>query len=219
MLYGFGWPKTEPDARRLREIRENREREEKSRGKAKGKGGKKKGVGDTIVVETTAPTTATSKRMEGAPPPRRGKGGGVWGRGGKGGGRSGRSGKGTWVEGGGEEEREERVMDHRTVNRFIAPEEEREVRKRGKTRPSEFADGIATGAAAGFGKDSATPDCGLLRIRGSAFCDGRSGSANANSSASAREESVGSSGFEEGEGGALRRSKRYFGSRMMMTMM
>ncbi len=235
MLYGFGWPKTEPDARRLREIRENREKEEKLRGKSKGKVvGKKRGFGDTIVVETiaTAPaavSTITFKRTNGASstPSGRGKGGGVWGRGGKGGGRCGRSGKGTWVEGGGEEEREERVMDHRTVNRFIAPEEEREVRRRGKYHPFEFANGIVT-AAAVMGKDSATPDRMLARIQGSLLAGDRAWSvgaganviANGTGVGSAREESVGSAGFDDGDGSALRRSKRYFGSRMMnMTMM
>ena len=123
-------------------------------------------------------------------------------------------------------------MDHRTVNRFIAPEEEREVRRRGKYHPFEFANGIVTGgggaAAAVMGKDSATPDRMLARIQGSLFAGDRAWSvgaganvnANGTGVGSAREESVGSAGFDDGDGGALRRSKRYFGSRMMnMTMM
>lgn len=203
MLYGFTWPKTEPNARRLRELKE---KEEKSKGK-----GRKGRYGDTIVVESeNESVTAGPTRQQ------RCKGGGVWGRGGKGGGRSGKSGKGTWVEGGGEDEREERVMDHRTVNRFIAPEEEREVRRRGKNSLLELASGVSGGIGTGMRKSSMTPDQLLLpRIRGAQFWE-RSGSA-----ASVTEESVGSCGgglFEEGDVGAaaLRRSKRYFGSRMTM---
>jgi [histone H4]-N-methyl-L-lysine20 N-methyltransferase len=209
MLYGFGWPKTEPDAKRLREIREEREREDKLKGKRKGTGkpgrkgkGKKGGwLGDTIVV---APTSLIRKGR---------KGGGVWGRAEKGGGRSGKSGKGTWIEGGGEDEREERVMDHRIVNRFIAPEEERDIRRRGKNSLLALANDIP---AANLGNDTTwTPDQTLVRLKGTAtaFAE-RGGSANASSSA--REESVGSGGgFEEGDG-ALRRSKRYFGLGMTM---
>lgn len=43
--------------------------------------------------------------------------------------RQGRCGKGTWVEGGGDEE--ERVMDHRTIHRFVLPDEERELTRKG----------------------------------------------------------------------------------------
>ncbi len=212
-LYGFGWPKTEPDTRRLREIAESREREEKRVGKlgTRGKGKRKGGLGDTIVVSQQSERESTAVRQgERWKEQSSGKGGGVWGRGGKGGGRSGRSGKGAWVEGGGEDEREERVMDHRTVNRFVAPEEEREAKiRRGRHSLLELGNGIAR---SGVGKDSATPDRILARLRGSVFGE-RDGSANA--SASGREESLGSAGgFEDGDG-ALRRSKRYFGSRMI----
>lgn len=217
MLYGFGWPKTEPDARRLREIREMKEREEKKRVGEKGKvKGKRKGgsAGDTIVVSAAkvdkGATAAVVRQGQ------RSKGGGVWGRGGKGGGRSGRSGKGTWVEGGGEEEREERVMDHRTVNRFIAPEEEREVRRRGKNSLLEYANARSGSLGTTGVKDSATPDRMLARLRGSVLGE-RAGSATGNGNAypSAREDSIGSAGFEDGDG-ALRRSQRYFGSRLTM---
>ena len=130
------------------------------------------------------------------------------------------------MEGGGEEEREERVLDHRTVNRFIAPEEEREVKRRGRKSQLDLVDGIVAaavataaagaGAGAGVGGNSATPDRVLARIRGRAFGGDRGASEMANGSASAREESVGTSaGLEEGHGGVLRRSKRYFGSKMM----
>ncbi|ERF74968.1 hypothetical protein EPUS_05176 [Endocarpon pusillum Z07020] len=217
MLYGFGWPKTEPDARRLREIREMKEREEKKRVSEKGKAkGKRKGgsAGDTIVVSAAkvdeGATAAVVRQGQ------RSKGGGVWGRGGKGGGRSGRSGKGTWVEGGGEEEREERVMDHRTVNRFIAPEEEREVRKRGKNSLLEYANARSGSLGTPGAKDSATPDRVLARLRGSVVGErGRSTTGTGNGYPSAREDSIGSAGFEDGDG-ALRRSQRYFGSRLTL---
>jgi [histone H4]-N-methyl-L-lysine20 N-methyltransferase len=213
-LYGFGWPKTEPDPRRLREVKEAREREEKKAGKGRKK--RRSGEGDTIVVETAkGPTGRQRAGQRLASASRGGKGGGVWGRGGKGGGRSGRSGKGTWVEGGGEDEREERVMDHRTVNRFIAPEEEREAKKRGKIPRLEIVNGITRPTTTGLVTDSssATPDRNLARLGGSVFAE-RSGSASRDNT-SAREESVASAGFEEVDG-ALRRSKRYFGSRMTM---
>lgn len=172
---------------------------------------KKRGgsLGDTIVVESSSEGSTSARQGQ------RSKGGGVWGRGGKGGGRSGRSGKGTWVEGGGEDEREERVMDHRTVNRFIAPEEERDVRKRGRNIQLDFANGISKGGSAG--KDSSTPDRLLPKFKSSVFGE-RGGSASVNGNASSREESVvsgGGGGFEDGDG-LLRRSKRYFGSRMTM---
>jgi [histone H4]-N-methyl-L-lysine20 N-methyltransferase len=209
MLYGFGWPKTEPDARRLREINEEREKAEKKMGR--GKGGKKRGgTGDTIVVSHVCEKSGEASATGGGNG-QRSRGGGLWGRGRKGGGRSGRSGKGTWVEGGGEDEREERVMDHRTVNRFIAPEEERQVRKRGRNNSLlGFTNGAAVGGGGIGGKDtgSATPDLTPARPRGSVFVE-------RGASASMREESVGSSAFEDGDG-VLRRSKRYFGSRMTM---
>ena len=44
-------------------------------------------------------------------------------------GRAGRSGKGTWVEGGADEDG--RVVDHRTVHRFLYPEEEKDLTRRG----------------------------------------------------------------------------------------
>jgi [histone H4]-N-methyl-L-lysine20 N-methyltransferase len=85
ILYGFPWPKTDPDPRKLLERKKNKEVKSAYR-------------------------------------------------------RKGKSGKGTWVEGGGDEE--ERVMDHRTVHRFVYPDEERETTRRGllmeaeKTRES-----------------------------------------------------------------------------------
>lgn len=205
MLYGFGWPKTEPDARKLREIREMKEKEEKGVGKSVGRPKAKRwsDSGDTIVVESPGAVTLRFGRRCKEPK----VSGGVWGRGGKGGGRSGRSGKGSWVEGGGEDEREERVMDHRTVNRFIAPEEEREVRRRGKNSLLDIANRVSRSGS--VVKNGTTPDRMLLaRLKASVFVE-RDGSANA----SAREESAGSGEFEDGDG-SLRRSKRYFGSRM-----
>ncbi|KIV81796.1 hypothetical protein PV11_03950 [Exophiala sideris] len=90
ILYGFEWPKTDPDPRRLLE--------------RTGGGRGKKG---TPTVEYSAYR------------------------------RKGRCGKGTWVEGGGDEE--ERVMDHRTIHRFVLPEEERDVTRRGLLREAELA--------------------------------------------------------------------------------
>ncbi|ETI19446.1 hypothetical protein G647_09280 [Cladophialophora carrionii CBS 160.54] len=91
MLYGFPWPKTDADPRKLLE--------RKPTGK-----GKKAG---TPAIEYSAYR------------------------------RQGRSGKGTWVEGGGDPE--ERVMDHRTIHRFVLPEEEREQTRRGLLKEAEIA--------------------------------------------------------------------------------
>lgn len=89
MLYGFPWPKTDPDLRKLLE--------RKSQSKKR----------DAPVVEYSAYR------------------------------RHGRTGKGTWVEGGGDEE--ERVMDHRTIHRFVLPEEERELTRKGLLQEAEKA--------------------------------------------------------------------------------
>lgn len=89
MLYGFPWPKTDPDPRKLLE--------RTGRGK---KGG------------ATATEYSAYRRK-------------------------GRCGKGTWVEGGGDEE--ERVMDHRTIHRFVLPEEERDVTRKGLLKEAEVA--------------------------------------------------------------------------------
>lgn len=89
MLYGFPWPKTDPDPRKLLE--------RKSQSKKR----------DTASVEYSAYR------------------------------RKGRCGKGTWVEGGGDEE--ERVMDHRTIHRFVLPEEERDLTRNGLLKEAEMA--------------------------------------------------------------------------------
>jgi histone-lysine N-methyltransferase SUV420H len=89
MLYGFPWPKTDPDPRKLLE--------RKSQSKKR----------DTTSVEYSAYR------------------------------RKGRCGKGTWVEGGGDEE--ERVMDHRTIHRFVLPEEERDLTRNGLLKDAEMA--------------------------------------------------------------------------------
>lgn len=83
-LYGFSWPKTDPDPRKLLE---------------------KKGKGTSTSPEKT--------------------------------GRRGKSGKGTWVVGGGDPE--ERVLDHRLVHRFVFPEEEKEITRRGLLHDAELA--------------------------------------------------------------------------------
>ena len=94
MLYGFPWPKTDPDPRKLLE--------RKSQGSGRGKKN-----------EMAAPPEYSAYR------------------------RQGRSGKGTWVEGGGDPE--ERVMDHRTIHRFVLPDEEREVTRKGLLKEAEDA--------------------------------------------------------------------------------
>ncbi|EXJ91351.1 hypothetical protein A1O1_04463 [Capronia coronata CBS 617.96] len=88
MLYGFPWPKTDPDPRKLHE--------RSGRGK-----------------KAAAATEYSAYR------------------------RKGRCGKGTWVEGAGDPE--ERVVDHRTIHRFVLPEEERELTRKGLLREAEVA--------------------------------------------------------------------------------
>ena len=125
MLYGFGWPKTEPNAKRLREIREMKD-------KTSGAAGKRSAAAVSSIVRginrSDQRVGRGHRRISGL-------------------GRSGKSGKGSWVEGGGEEEREERVMDHRTVNRFIAPEDERLVRRRGRDPILDRANGLAAASS------------------------------------------------------------------------
>ncbi|KIX98505.1 uncharacterized protein Z520_05806 [Fonsecaea multimorphosa CBS 102226] len=93
MLYGFPWPKTDPDPRKLLE--------RKSQGNGRGK-------------KNSAQATEYSAYR-----------------------RKGRCGKGTWVEGGGDPE--ERVLDHRTIHRFVLPEEERELTRKGLLKEAEVA--------------------------------------------------------------------------------
>ncbi|KIW98674.1 uncharacterized protein Z519_00335 [Cladophialophora bantiana CBS 173.52] len=94
MLYGFPWPKTDPDPRKLLE--------RKSHGNGRGKKNN-----SAQAIEYSAYR------------------------------RKGRCGKGTWVEGGGDPE--ERVMDHRTIHRFVLPEEERELTRKGLLKEAELA--------------------------------------------------------------------------------
>ncbi|KIW29659.1 uncharacterized protein PV07_05457 [Cladophialophora immunda] len=93
MLYGYPWPKTDPDPRKLLE--------RKSQGNGRGK------KNNAQAIEYSAYR------------------------------RKGRCGKGTWVEGGGDPE--ERVMDHRTIHRFVLPEEERELTRKGLLKEAEVA--------------------------------------------------------------------------------
>lgn len=90
MLYGFAWPKTDPDARIIL---------------ARQHGRKKKG-------ESSQNGFSAYRRQ-------------------------GKSGKGSWVEGGGDEE--ERVMDHRTIHRFVGPDEEKELTRKGLLIAAESA--------------------------------------------------------------------------------
>ena len=93
MLYGFRWPKTDPDARKLLV----RQSESKQRGRPK--------QNANATSEASAENKYTAYR------------------------RQGKSGKGSWVEGGGDEET--RVLDHRTIHRFVLPEEEKELTRKG----------------------------------------------------------------------------------------
>lgn len=208
ILYGFEWPKTEPDPRRLRELAEIKDKEQKA-ARAKKQAGKRRSLPQSL---KSTPSRATSSAGSGS----------LWGRG-RGGGRSGRSGKGSWVEGGGEDEREERVLDHRTVNRFIAPEDDREIRRRAKeglleggaqmlmtNGASPTPEGLAATIGARVGRGRAS--LGVLGL-GQAVRGGGSGSASRDRDreSGSREESV-ASGLE----GELRRSKRFFASRLTM---
>jgi [histone H4]-N-methyl-L-lysine20 N-methyltransferase len=125
MLYGFPWPKTDPDPRKLME---RKKKEEVSAYKRQGK-----------------------------------------------------SGKGSWVEGGGDEE--ERVMDHRTVHRFLFPGEEREISRKGLLKEAEekrkelcgrLLDGFGTPdrGTESVGREaswSSTPDDGFGRRKSKRF--------------------------------------------------
>lgn len=86
MLYGFSWPKTDPNHRKILE-----------------RPGSNKDKRD--------PNLYSAFR------------------------RQGKQGKGTWVEGGGDEE--ERTMDHRTIHRFVMPEDEKAVTRRGLLKQAE----------------------------------------------------------------------------------
>jgi len=137
MLYGFAWPKTDPDQRKLLE---RKKEHHPGRGR-----------------RNDAPQASAYKR-------------------------SGRSGKGTWVEGGGDDE--ERVMDHRTVHRFVLPDEEKEITRRGLLLQAEQArargkdgavlergnsargtgtESIMREMSEGYGSASGTPDDGRRR--------------------------------------------------------
>lgn len=86
MLYGFPWPKTDPNHRKILE-RPGSFKEKKD------------------------PSLYSAYR------------------------RQGKQGKGTWVEGGGDEE--ERTMDHRTIHRFVLPEDEKTVARRSLLKQAE----------------------------------------------------------------------------------
>ena len=95
-------------------------------------------------------------------------------------GRKGKSGKGSWVVGGGDPE--ERVLDHRIVHRFVFPDEEKEITRRGLLYEAQLARDNGT----------ETPDRALGRARASESWD-------------CGEEEEGSSTPE----GGLRKSKRF----------
>lgn len=86
MLYGFPWPKTDPNHRKILER-------------------------PGTFKEKRDPKLYSAYR------------------------RQGKQGKGTWVEGGGDEE--ERTMDHRTIHRFVLPEDEKAVARRSLLKQAE----------------------------------------------------------------------------------
>jgi len=86
MLYGFAWPKTDPNHRKILE-RPGSNRDKKD------------------------PKLYSAYR------------------------RQGKQGKGSWYEGGGDEE--ERTMDHRLIHRFVLPEDEKAVARRGLLKQAE----------------------------------------------------------------------------------
>ena len=86
MLYGFAWPKTDPNHRKILERPGN-------------------------MKDKKDPSLYSQYR------------------------RHGKQGKGTWYEGAGDEE--ERTMDHRTIHRFVLPEDEKAVARRGLLKQAE----------------------------------------------------------------------------------
>jgi len=86
MIYGFAWPKTDPNHRKILE-RPGSNRDKKD------------------------PNLYSAYR------------------------RQGKQGKGSWYEGGGDEE--ERTMDHRLIHRFVLPEDEKAVTRRGLLKQAE----------------------------------------------------------------------------------
>jgi [histone H4]-N-methyl-L-lysine20 N-methyltransferase len=102
MLYGFPWPKTDPDPRKLL----GRQAEAKSKGKKQETSTPEPGPERRKLKSEISPASKYSAYR-----------------------RQGKCGKGTWVEGGGDDE--ERVMDHRTIHRFVMPDEEKELTRKG----------------------------------------------------------------------------------------
>ena len=120
MLYGFPWPKTDPDPRKLL----SREVEKSNRGRPKN-------PAPTPIIPAEEPAR---RRLKSEIDPKSKYSAYR---------RQGRCGKGSWVEGGGDDE--ERVMDHRTIHRFVLPEDERELTRKGLLLDAEKARAMGDG--------------------------------------------------------------------------
>ena len=141
MLYGFAWPKTDPDPRKLLQRK-----------------------GDK--------TAKTAYR------------------------RSGKQGKGSWVEGAGDEET--RTLDHRTIHRFVYPEEEREHTRKGLLEEAERV------------RDAGGDASALLIRRGFAA----NGVILGHSTESIDRDSFGSGSLTPDDGTGIRRSRRFVQQRV-----
>ena len=192
MLYGFPWPKTDPDPRKLL----SREGEGKSnRGRPK----RSTPVPTTIVVDEEP----MRKRLKSEISPKSKYSAYR---------RQGRCGKGTWVEGGGDDE--ERVMDHRTIHRFVLPDEERELTRKGLLLEAEQARAMGDGELDAL----AALDGRRARFRR----EGRSGSGEGRESTglqgSGTEEETGSgSPWDDVDEEGRRRSSRIVESRVYVS--
>ena len=141
MLYGFAWPKTDPDPRKLLQRK-----------------------GDK--------TAKTAYR------------------------RQGKQGKGSWVEGAGDEET--RTLDHRTIHRFVYPDEERETTRKGLLEEAERV------------RDAGGDPSALLLRRGFAA----NGVILGHSTESVDRGSFGSGSLTPDDGSGVRRSRRFVAQRV-----
>ena len=141
MLYGFAWPKTDPDPRKLLQRK-----------------------GDK--------TAKTAYR------------------------RQGKQGKGSWVEGAGDEET--RTLDHRTIHRFVYPDEERETTRKGLLEEAERV------------RDAGGDPSALLLRRGFSA----NGVVLGHSTESIDRDSFASGSLTPDDGSGVRRSRRFVAQRV-----
>lgn len=171
MLYGFPWPKTDPDPRKLL----GRQAEVKfGRGRPKASG--------VIVAEPIPDPERKKIKSEISPASKYSQYR-----------RQGKCGKGTWVEGGGDDE--ERVMDHRTIHRFVMPDEERELTRKGLLVEAE--------QARAMGEDELALLAGLDGRRTRFREESSRGRESTGRGSSVREESVSGSGSGSGSSAAV----------------